>query len=76
MQKIGYARVSSSSQNPRIQKAKLDLKVRKRGGKAGKRGLSSEQVPVLVAVDRSDTTASRVLPAVNSEALKSAIERL
>ena len=52
----------------------LDRKARKRGGKASKRGLSSEQVPVLVAVDRSSTTASTVLPAVNSEALKSAIE--
>ena len=52
----------------------LDRKVRKRGGKASKRGLSSGQVPVLVAVNRSGTTASTVLPAVNSEALKSAIE--
>ena len=30
----------------------LDRKVRKRGGKASKRGLSSEQVSVLVAVDQ------------------------
>ena len=52
----------------------LDRKTRKRGGKASKRGLPSEQVPVLVAVDRSGTTASTVLSAVNSEALKSAIE--
>ena len=52
----------------------LDRKARKRGGKASKRGLSSEQVLVLVAVDRSGTTASTVFPAVNSEALKSAIE--
>ena len=33
-----------------------------------------EQVPVLVAVDRSGTTSSTVLPAVNSEGLKNAIE--
>ena len=52
----------------------LERKARKRGGKASKPSLSSEQVPVLVAVDRSGTTASTVLPAVNSEALKSAIE--
>ena len=46
----------------------------KRGGKASKRGLSSEQVPVLVIVDRSGTTASTVLPAVNAETLRNAIE--
>ena len=37
-------------------------KARKRGGKATKRGLSDEQVPVLVATDRSGTTVSAVLP--------------
>jgi len=31
----------------------LDRKARRRGGKASKRGLSHEQVPVLVAADRS-----------------------
>ena len=36
----------------------LERKPRKRGGKASKRGLSDEQVPILVAVDRSGTTAS------------------
>ena len=39
----------------------LDRKARKRGGKASKRGLSDEQVPVLVAADRSGTTISEVL---------------
>ena len=48
--------------------------MRKRGSKASKPGLSSEQVPVLVTVDRNGTTASTVFPAVNFEALKSAIE--
>ena len=52
----------------------LNRKARKRGGKASKRGLSSEQVPVLVIVDRSGTTASTVLPAVNAETLRNAIE--
>lgn len=52
----------------------LDRKARRRGGKAGKRGLSSEQVPVLVAADRSGMTVSAVLPAVNADALRKAIE--
>jgi len=45
-------------------KVKPDRKPRRRGGKASKRGLSSEQVPVLVAADRSGTTLSATLPAV------------
>ena len=52
----------------------LGRKARHRGGKASKRGLSDEQVPVLVAADRSGTTASTVLPAVNADTLRSAIE--
>ena len=49
-------------------------KARRRGGKASKRGLSDEQVPVLVAVDCGGTTVSTVLPAVNADTLQSAIE--
>jgi transposase-like protein len=41
---------------------KLDRKARKRGGVAQKRGLSKEQVPILVAADRSGTTFTAVLP--------------
>ena len=41
---------------------KLDRKPRKRGGVASKRRLSKEQVPILVAADRSGTTLTRVLP--------------
>lgn len=44
------------------------------GGKASKRGLSDEQVPVLVAADRSGTTVSAVLTVVNADTLRSAIE--
>ena len=40
----------------------LGRKARRRGGKAKKRGLSREQVPVLMAADRSGTTVSAVLP--------------
>ena len=52
----------------------LGRKARHRGGKASKRGLSDEQVPVLVAADRSGTTASTVLPAVKADTLRYAIE--
>ena len=48
-------------------------KARKRGGKATKRGLSDEQVPVLVAADRSGTTFSTVLPRVNADTLQKAL---
>jgi transposase-like protein len=48
---------------------KLDRKPRKRGGKASKRGLSKEQVPILVAVVRSGQTFSARLDAVNAETL-------
>lgn len=39
--------------------------VRKRGGKASKRGLSDEQIPVLVARDRAGNTADFILEAVD-----------
>ncbi|MCP5085049.1 MAG: IS1595 family transposase [Alphaproteobacteria bacterium] len=48
----------------------LERTARKRGGRACKRGLSNEQVPVLVAADRSGSTISAVLPAVSSEHLQ------
>ena len=46
-----------------------ERKPRKRGGKASKRGLSDEQVPVLLAADRTGTTVSAILPAVNADAI-------
>lgn len=39
----------------------IGRKPRRRGGKAGKRGLSKEQVPVLVARDRAGATADFIL---------------
>jgi hypothetical protein len=47
---------------------------RKRGGKASKRGLSHEQVPILVAVDRTGVTVSAVLPFVSAASLQAALE--
>lgn len=46
---------------------------RKLERKPRKRGLSDEQVPVLVAADRSGTTISAVLPKVNAETLAAAL---
>ena len=49
-------------------------KARRRGGKAKKRGLSREQVPVLMAVDRGGTTFSAVLPRVDAMVLTAALD--
>ena len=43
-------------------KRKLARKPRKRGGTAAKRGLSAEQVPVLIARDRTKATTDQILP--------------
>ena len=51
-----------------------DRKARKRGGKAAKRGLSHEQVPILVAADRSGDVISAVLPADSGDAIKAVLE--
>ena len=40
----------------------LDRPARKRGGKASKRGLSDEHVPVLIVRDRNKATADQILP--------------
>jgi len=53
-----------------------DRKARKRGGKAKKRGLSDEQVPVLVAADRSGATVSAVLPVVTADAIRAVLAPL
>ena len=46
---------------------------RRRGGKAAKRGLSAEQVPVIVARDRSGATLDAVLPRLDAASLKDAL---
>ena len=53
---------------------KLGRKARRRGGKAKKRGLSREQVPVLMAADRGGTTFSAVLPRVDAVVLTAALD--
>ena len=52
----------------------LDRRPRKRGGKAAKRGLSREQVPILVAADRSGTTLSAALAEVSAKAIQAVLE--
>jgi transposase-like protein len=52
----------------------LDRKARKRGGKAAKRGLSQEQVPVLVARDRAGVTMDCVLKTMDMRALSAALK--
>lgn len=49
--------------------AVLGRKARRRGGKASKRGLSDEQVAVLIAADRSGATLSAVLATDTAESL-------
>ena len=46
----------------------------RRGGKARKRGLSREQVPVLVAADRTGETLSCTLPILNAKSVTEALE--
>jgi transposase-like protein len=46
---------------------------RKRGGKASKRGLSAEQIPVLVVRDRHGTTTDALLPALNKDSIKAVL---
>ena len=51
----------------------LPRPARKRGGKAAKRGLSAEQIPVLVARDRQGSTTDAVLPKLNRASVAAAL---
>src|ERR671932_1852120 len=46
---------------------------RRRGGRAGQRGLSAEQVPALIARDRAGHTIDAVLPDLGAEAIEAAL---
>ena len=54
-------------------KSGLPRKARKRGGKATKRGLSAEQIPVIVARDRSGATIDAVLPKLDRASITGAL---
>ena len=51
----------------------LPRKPRKRGGKSTKRGLSAEQIPVIVARDRQGTTTDAVLAKLNRVSIDAAL---
>lgn len=52
----------------------LPRPARKRGGKAAKRGLSREQIPILVARDRTGHTTDAVLPSLSRAAITAALD--
>ena len=54
----------------------LGRKARRRGGKAKKRGLSRERVPVLMAADRSGTTVLSLARAFNLVTIAECVENL
>lgn len=54
----------------------LPRKARKRGGKASKRGLSAEQIPVLVARDRSGAMIDAVLPKLDRASVTAALDNI
>jgi transposase-like protein len=51
----------------------LPRKSRKRGGKSAKRGLSAEQIPVIVARDRNGATTDAVLPKLDRVSITAAL---
>ena len=51
----------------------MPRKPRKRGGKSAKRGLSAEQIPVIVARDREGSTTDAVLPRLNRVSITAAL---
>jgi transposase-like protein len=55
---------------------KLKRAARKRGGKAAKRGLSKEQVPVLIARDRNKATTDEILADRSAQSILAALEPL
>jgi transposase-like protein len=52
----------------------LPRKPRKRGGKSAKRGLSAEQIPVIVARDRTGATTDAVLAQLNRLSIAAALD--
>jgi len=51
----------------------LERPARKRGGKAQKRGLSTEQIPVLIARDRHGATVDAQLPDLSDQSIADAL---
>ena len=58
------------------QRDELPRRPRKRGGRPTKRGLSREQVPVLVVPDRSGATSNAILPKDNHREIERVLSPL
>lgn len=54
-------------------RSRMPRKSRKRGGSAAKRGLSAEQIPVIIARDRQGATTDAVLPRLNRASIAAAL---
>ena len=52
----------------------MPRKARKRGGSAAKRGLSTEQIPVIITRDRQGATTDAVLPRLNRASIAAALD--
>src|SRR5689334_23747089 len=68
-----FRRSCKGSRRWRRAEAPLERQPRRRGERAGKRGLSAEQVPALIARDRAGHTTDAVLPDLGAEAIAAAL---
>jgi transposase-like protein len=68
-----FRRPCKGSRRWRRAEAPLERQPRRRGERAGKRGLSAEQVPALIARDRAGHTADAVLPDLGADAIAAAL---
>ena len=68
-----FRRSCKGSRRWRRAEAPLERQPRRRGERAGKRGLSAEQVPALIARDRAGHTIDAVLPGLGADAIAAAL---
>ena len=68
-----FRRSHKGSRRWRRAEGSLERRPRRRGERAGKRGLSAEQVPALIARDRAGHTVDAVLPDLGAEAIGAAL---
>src|SRR3954453_15944852 len=68
-----FRRSHKGSRRWRQAEEPLERRPHRRGERAGKRGLSAEQVPALIARDRAGPTAAAVLPDLGAAAIAAAL---
>src|SRR5215213_6761547 len=68
-----FRRSEKGSRRWRRAEGPLERRPRRRGERAGKRGLSAEQVPAPIARDRAGHTIDAVLPGLGAEAIKAVL---